>query len=90
MRGRARESERETEREREGECDIHVCTCGHIWQRLKDRIGGLATNPPCDKLFKVCSTVRRGPRQLFVTEGPRPRFVTEGRDCAKALFYMRI
>ena len=43
-----------------------------------DKIGGLATNPPCDKPAEDYSTLHRGPRQRFVREGPRQRFVTEG------------
>ena len=43
-----------------------------------NRIGGLATNPPCDEPVEDYSTLHRGPRQGFVTEGPRQRFVTEG------------
>ena len=34
--------------------------------------------PLRDKLLEDYSTLRRGPRQGFVTEGPRQRFVTEG------------
>ena len=33
------------------------------------RIGGLATNPPCDKPIEVYSTLHRGRRKGFVTEG---------------------
>ena len=43
-----------------------------------NRIGGLATNPPCGKPIEDYSTLHKGPRQEFVTEGPRQRFVTEG------------
>ena len=43
-----------------------------------NKTGSLATNPPCDKPVEDCSTLRRGPRQGFVTEGPRQRLVTDG------------
>ena len=43
-----------------------------------NRIGGLATNPPCEKPIEDYSTLHRGPRQGFVTECPRQRYVTEG------------
>ena len=33
-----------------------------------NRIGGLVTNPPCNRLIEGCSTLHRGP-QRFVTEG---------------------
>ena len=76
----------------------------HKWQRLKNiglvtgrpfycskacnRIGCLATNPPCDKPMKDCSTLHRGQRRGFVTKGPRQRFVTggEGGNRDKSLF----
>ena len=45
-----------------------------------NRIGGLATNPPCDKPVEDYSTLHRGPRHGFATEGPRQRFVTDGGD----------
>ena len=51
------------------------------------RIGGLTTNPPCDKLIADYSTVHRGSRQGFITEGPRQRYVTEVvGDRGKPLF----
>ena len=55
-----------------------------------NRIGGLATNPPCDKPIEDCSTLRRGARQGFVTEGLRQRFVIEGGDRNKPLVHTYI
>ena len=46
--------------------------------RLVTESGGLATNPPCDKLIEGYSTLHGGLRQGFVTEGPRQRYVTGG------------
>ena len=43
-----------------------------------NRIGGLATNPPCNKPIEDYSTLHRGPRQGFVREGPRQRYVAQG------------
>ena len=43
-----------------------------------NRIGGIATNPPCDKPIEDCSTLHGGLRQGFVTRDPRQRFVTGG------------
>ena len=37
--------------------------------RLVTELGGLATNPPCDKPVEDYSTRHRGPRQGFVKEG---------------------
>ena len=51
-----------------------------------NRMGGLATNPPCDKPIEDCSTLHRGPRQGFVTEGPQQRFVAEGRTATNPDF----
>ena len=47
-----------------------------------NRIGGLATNPPCDKPIEDCNTLHRCSPQRFVAEGPQQRFVTEGGGTA--------
>ena len=45
--------------------------------RLVTELGGLATNPPCDKPVEDYSTLHGGPRQGFATESLRQRLVTE-------------
>ena len=48
--------------------------------RLVTESWGLATNPSCDEHIEDYSTLRRSPRQGFVTEGPRQRYITEGGE----------
>ena len=50
-----------------------------FWDKACNRIGDLATDPPCGKPIEDYSALHRGRRQGFVTEGPRQRFVTGGQ-----------
>ena len=67
----------------------YVCVCitniglvtgpgGLFATRLVTESGGLATNPPLDKLIEDYSTLHRGPRQWVCNGGPTTKVCNRG------------
>ena len=46
--------------------------------KARNRIEGLATNPPCDKPSEDCSTLHRGPRQGVCNREPATQVCNKG------------